>query len=350
MLLLDSAVKHDVFVNPKSNIRNLREQFKKHEREQRPCCRGVTSIFKPCGKRPQQEDEQIRDSQEQPAFPPKPPSESLKRRIISDFCEEMSPDNVIEEGCAVCGCLHLSKDMVGLTEDLFDWDLLRDPSHRITRAERRRQTDPLTNIAGPVLAPNCKKVCPSCLKSLKKDRVPKLALVNGNWVGEVPPELQGLTLLEQMMIARLRHNACVLKVHASGQYKMKANAVMFSVPMPKVYKALPPSKEELEEIVAFIFIGPTRPTEEMHARLPSFVRRERVRKALEWLKLNHEDYSDLEISYENLNTYPEAGPPVIPDYRPQWVEKELENKAVHELEDWSSVEEGECPLIVHTLT
>lgn len=181
-------------------------------------------------------------------------------------------------------------------------------------------------------------------------RLPKLALANGNWLGDVPDELQDLTILEQMLISRLRHNACVLKVHASGQYKMKANAVMFSVPMPKVYKVLPPPKEEIEEIVAFIFIGPTRPTEDMHKRLPSFVRRNKVKRALEWLKLNHEDYSDLEISYENLEEYPEAGPPVIADYRPEWVEKELENKAVYELEDWTAVEQGSCPLIVHTLT
>ena len=41
---------------------------------------------------------------------------------------------------------------------------------------------------------------------------------------------------------------------------------------------------------------------------------------------------------------------VIEDYRPQWIEKELENKAVYDLEDWSAVDAGECPLIVHTLT
>ena len=67
--------------------------------------------------------------------------------------------------------------------------------------------------------------------------------------------------------------------------------------------------------MAFIFIGPTLSTDDMHKRLPSFVRRNKVKKALEWLKLNHEDYSDLEISYENLEEYPEAGPPVVAVYR-----------------------------------
>ena len=106
----------------------------------------------------------------------------------------------------------------------------------------------------------------------------------------------------------------------------------------------------MEEIVAFIFISPTHPTNEMHKRLPSFVRRNKVRRVLEWLELNHNEYSDLSISHENVEQYPESDPPLIEDYRPDWVANELENKASYDVEDWSFVEEGKCSLIVHTLT
>jgi len=34
------------------------------------------------------------------------------------------------------------------------------------------------------------------------------------------------------------------------------------------------------------------------------VRRQNVQEALEWLKLNHQDYEDLEISQDNLASYP----------------------------------------------
>ena len=102
------------------------------------------------------------------------------------------------------------------------------------------------------------------------------------------------------------YNSCMLKFHVSRRFKMKANTVMFSVSMPKVYKRLPSPWEEMEEIIAFIFISPTRPTNEMHKRLPSFVRRNKVHRVLEWLELNHEDYSDLEISYKNVKQYPES--------------------------------------------
>ena len=120
---------------------------------------------------------------------------------------------------------------------------------------------------------------------------------------------------------------------------MEANAVLFSVPMPKAYKRLPPLQEEIEEIVAFIFIGSLHLTNKIHRRLSLFMRHNKVRRALKWLKLNDKDYSDLEISYENLEQYPELGLPAVKDYRPDWIDNELENKASYEVEDWSSVEE-----------
>ncbi|KZV61310.1 hypothetical protein PENSPDRAFT_592981, partial [Peniophora sp. CONT] len=171
----------------------------------------------------------------QSKFPPAPPSDALKRQIIRDFCSEITAENLVEDGCAVCGCLSRRKDMAVMTDKLFDHSILSDPTQRMTRVERKSENDLIQNIKGPVLDSTCTRVCPTCLKDLKGKKVPKLALANGNWIGNVPDELKGLTILEQMLVSRLRHNACVLKVHASGQYKMKANAVMFSVPMPKVY-------------------------------------------------------------------------------------------------------------------
>lgn len=360
--ILDVMKEHGLYPDAGSRAthQDLCAALQAHEIERRPCCQSPRTYFKASGSKTSKASRHSTESKHtstsssedsrRERFPPAPPSSALKREIVRGFCEDLSEENILEEGCAVCGCLGPKKDMVTITDDLFDKSILIDPTGRMTRAERGSSREPIHNIPGPVLDPTCDKVCPTCLGPLKKGNLPKLALANGNWLGEVPDQLKGLTFLENMLISRVRHNACVLKVHSSGQYKMRANAVMFNVPMPKVYRVLPPSKEELEEILAFIFIGP-EPTPDMHKRLPSFVRRNKVKDALEWLKVNHEEYSDLEISYSNLNQYPEGGPPVIPDYRPAPLhETELENKAVYETEDWSAVSEGECPLIVHTLT
>jgi len=94
-------------------------------------------------------------------------------------------------------------------------------------------------------------------------------------------------------------------------HKMIANAVTFEHPIQIIYSVLPPPIEEMNEVLAFIFTGPCQPTEDDFCRIPLLVCRNKVAKALKWLKLNHRDYADLEISYES---YPEDSPPVVINY------------------------------------
>jgi hypothetical protein len=89
--------------------------------------------------------------------------------------------------------------------------------------------------------------------------VPALALANGLWVGKIPDELRDLTYAEQLLIARVHHNRCIVKV-SSGMSKMHANAISFSNLMLKIYHVLPPPIEELDEVLAFIYTGPCKPT------------------------------------------------------------------------------------------
>jgi hypothetical protein len=84
-------------------------------------------------------------------------------------------------------------------------------------------------------------------------------LANGLWLGAVPPQLQGLSFAEQLLISRVRRNRCIVKV-SSGMSKMKANVIMFENPMPKIYRRLPPPVEDLDEVLAFIYTGPCKPT------------------------------------------------------------------------------------------
>jgi hypothetical protein len=86
--------------------------------------------------------------------------------------------------------------------------------------------------------------------------------------------------------------------------------------MPKICNILPPPIEEMDEILAFIYIGPCKLTKADFKQTPLLVRCLKVSKALQWLKLNHVDYYDCKISDKNLASYPEEGPPVVVDYHP----------------------------------
>ncbi|KZP15575.1 hypothetical protein FIBSPDRAFT_912483 [Athelia psychrophila] len=144
-----------------------------------------------------------------------------------------------------------------------------------------------------LLAKGCTSVCSYCDKSLKVRKLPLLSLTNYLWIGDVPMELQGLSYAEKLLVARVRHNRCVVRVQA-GSLKMAANAISFANPMPETYATLPPPLADLDS---------------------KDLRRTPLLNALEWLKLNHESYADLNISYENLQDYPISGCPLVYTFR-----------------------------------
>ena len=175
-------------------------------------------------------------------------------------------------------------------------------------------------------------------------------MANNLWLGEVPKVLHDLNYVERLLVARIRHNCCFVKVASSGLKKMTAHVIAFESPLPKVYHILPPPVEDMDDILAILFTGPSKPTEEDLSRLPLLVRRNHVGKALEWLKLNHVDYNDLEISYDNLKRYPEDTPPVSVEYRCEDSNKVPEGTSTFDNEVDDGVATGECPFIVHGLT
>lgn len=152
----------------------------------------------------------------------------------------------------------------------------------IGRYERLHESDPIISLKGPILAENCNHVCLTCQSFFKKGKMPPDSLANSFWIGSIPSVLQNLTFAEKMLISKIRHNKCLVRV-SSGRAKMTANIIMFSNPTVKVYHALPPSRREISEILAFVFQGPIRPTESDIKRSPMLVRRNVVKDTLDWL-------------------------------------------------------------------
>ena len=167
-------------------------------------------------------------------FPPNPPSTELCQSIISDYCADTSPEVFEEAGCAVCGKLTAICEMEEISE-VENIHLLKIDG--VTRKARCKSSDSVRELRGPILAPGCSKVCPICVELLEKKKMPTLALANGLWIGKIPDELQDLTYAEQLLIARVRHNRCIVKV-SSGMFKMCANSISFSNPMPKIYQPI----------------------------------------------------------------------------------------------------------------
>lgn len=140
--------------------------------------------------------------------------------------------------------------------------------------------DPIVEFYGPILETQCKHLWKPCMAALKHNHKPKFALSRGLWIGAVPPQLKCLQCFERLLVANVRHNRCVFHVSVgsskiNGMSKMVANAITFEQPVLKLYMVLPKCTSLL-------------------------VRRKKILKALELLKLNHVNYADLGVSYKNL--------------------------------------------------
>jgi Helitron helicase-like domain at N-terminus len=128
------------------------------------------------------------------------------------------------------------------------------------------------------------------------------------------------------------------------------HVIAFESPVAKVYNTLPPPIEDLDEVLAVLFTGPCKPTHSETKRTPLLVRWEVVAHALEWLKLNHCDYADLDIVYDELEKYPEDIPPVTIEYQYSLTNKVKEGTSIFDQSIDDGVENGECPFIVHGIT
>jgi uncharacterized protein DUF6570/helitron helicase-like protein/PIF1-like helicase len=279
-------------------------------------------------------------------FPPDPADDDITRAILSNVCKKMHPKAIEEAGCAVCGELKPLQTMSRLKSVKNILGVLEAPG--VTRVERSTDTK-IKEYGGPVLDYACSHICDTCRKSIRNGKVPRLALANNLWIGKVPDQLKKLRFVEKILIARVRHTCAYVKV-ASGMRKMKANVVAFESPIPKIYSVLPPPREDLDEVLAILFTGPSKPTSEDFSRTPFLVRRNAVIAALEWLKLNHADYAKIEISRKNMDQYDEVMPPVSIEYRESVTNKVPEGTSVFDQEEEEGTEKGDCAFAVHGLT
>ncbi|KAJ3886748.1 hypothetical protein GG344DRAFT_56914 [Lentinula edodes] len=264
-------------------------------------------------------------------FPPPPISRSHMAGVIDKWCKSSTAVHFEEAGCAVCGQLTLCTDLSALKNMKNYLHLLEAQS--VTRAFRDSPNKPISDIKGPVLDKSAgDRICNNCHSSLRSRTVPKLALYKGLWLGDIPDELKNLTFYEKMLIARVRHTKCFVRVQkgSTNYSKLVSNVIAFENPIPKIYDTLPPPREEIEEVLAVMFSGSTKPTQDDYAHALLLVRRNVVAKALQVLILNHFDYNDVVFSSANLDSYADNVPIVAVEYFQKGSNRNAEGVSVHD--------------------
>ncbi|EPS96744.1 hypothetical protein FOMPIDRAFT_129745 [Fomitopsis schrenkii] len=131
---------------------------------------------------------------------------------------------------------------------------------------------------------------------------------------------------------------------------MRANAIVFPQPVHKVYDVLPPPREDLDTVLAVLFVGPCVPTENDYRWTPLLVRHRAVAEALRWLIANHQDYKDIQLSLDNLATYSENEPPVCVMHKTSNGLRDGEGMAVYDDDTEEGTSSGQCQFVVHSLS
>ena len=147
----------------------------------------------------------------------------------------------------------------------------------------------------------------TCLRCKRDKHVPKLfSAQNNKDPGPVPPELEGMTQVEEMLIARACPIMSVFRKHG-GQRAFRGHVLNLPQSINDLIIHIPVSVDKLP-VLQVIRTGADNTQAQFR------VRRSKVVNALLWLKLNNIFYRDIEIDHIQVAALPEDG---IPDGIPQ---------------------------------
>ncbi|KAK3926417.1 THAP domain-containing protein 11 [Frankliniella fusca] len=127
-----------------------------------------------------------------------------------------------------------------------------------------------------------------------------LSKENGFDPGDVPPQLQNLSSIEEQLISIIHPVVQVCKVKGH-QYSYKGNIINFPQDVKTFATKLPHNIHELKSVIKVRTSKDPTNFKDFH------VRGDVVRNALVWLQANNPYYFDIQISDHNLNLLPKDG-------------------------------------------
>jgi hypothetical protein len=135
------------------------------------------------------------------------------------------------------------------------------------------------------------RVCRTCSRALERNHLPALSLANDFMVGETPAALACLTPREQMCVARLITRAHLFRPQSGGGAATLARSgyMLYFEAQPIVFDELllPRSLEDERSHAIIIMSACNTSSEREEAENRYRVNIHRVRRALDWLRLNN---------------------------------------------------------------
>lgn len=275
------------------------------------------------------------------------PSEDEERQSFQAFYDATSNDALLRRVCPICSRERSVKEGER-TMLLSDQGVRSILESTVTGGEGNVLRSLLDVDEGVV---SC-WMCFECLRPLERGTMPKFAIANNLWVGDVPSELTGLTIPEQLLIARHYPRCYIFKlfprdvdyhVPPDRLYSgMAGNASLYDLNTQEVVEMLkgqrmPSPVGSLASVIAITFVGKRKlPADWLKKTFR--VRRQVVFDALLWLRSHNPIYGDIEIDNVRLEELPEDDVPqellsvVRQEEDEEMAEKERESYVAAEFE------------------
>lgn len=150
-----------------------------------------------------------------------------KEELVRGFRHETSSERLRTFVCASCTASYPHADERVVPFEDISLDLFRCPTHLwpfLNRAVGLPQlTGPFNDIIlSPASVefvcdhPVSTRFCEDCASSVRRGKCPPLAVVNSNFLGDCPDELDGLTFIEEQILALCRAKCAIVHLKDSG--------------------------------------------------------------------------------------------------------------------------------------
>lgn len=248
--------------------------------------------------------------------------DEIRKDILVRFIEATSNNRVRQGVCASCAGIFEEHDMEGIS-------LSSMPHGELLHPKEAHPAQVLTH--GMLLEPRgvffrhnreYGHFCQRCVKSLRENHTPKFSLANNMWIGDIPFELQVLTVPERLLISLYYPAVYVYQLFPktfhqgrSGFYNKKlcGNVSTYRLAPQRMAdlacgNLMPRKPDVLASLVSVTLVGRNRYPERTLKGMFQ-LRRSRILAALMWLKANNPFYHDIHIDTEALECIPEGEVP-----------------------------------------
>ncbi|CAF4209109.1 unnamed protein product, partial [Rotaria magnacalcarata] len=276
---------------------------------------------------------------------PKPVDMDCKVNCLKNFIQHMSMDSLAESVCGICNVrrfkrdlrhvplskipsielLKIHPDLHSMIPKIQEINSFNSNDSNVQSSTNNQSFTCINGMffyeAGLYKTVDRKKrslihcdVCTECWSALTKEKIPKFSATNKVWMGDIPKQLQGLTIPEQRLIALYRHNSCIVKLQSpfhstsTAQSALKGNCISFPQYVINIATTLPLELDDLCDSLKIIFVGSRMPQRSQLKHILT-VRKKKIYDALQWLNQNNPLYRYIIINQSTIDKLPDDDVP-----------------------------------------